>query len=269
MWLALAIKLKEFHSKKLAFLNNLNAIGLYYCLSNAWLLFLTTCDTHSEAVCSMQALNFIYMANLSGYGLAALALYRLTCVCIVDLATKLNRVNVTLSIALIWLIPFVMSLIQCFAFKAKFYFAQVVNACAIDSSESVWSFVYFALTNAVLPNLVVLTAYFVGHYKMRALKQRANAKKPVNPPRTTIQLLLYILMFELHCGANLILFYQVVLMRPIVPDHIVGLMRLFKWFHHFSPIALLYLHPLLIKQFRCLVSRNQSSIVSQRRGQNF
>ena len=88
----------------------------------------------------------------------------------------------------------------------------------------------------------------------------------MSPPRITIQLVVYIIMFELHCAANLVIFYQTVLMRPFAPDYIIMLMRVFKWFHHFSPLALLYFHPLMLRKFRGLVSSNQSSVATQRKG---
>lgn len=249
IWLILCIKRKELHSKKLAFLHNLNAIGIFYCILSIQLLLASTCDVYTEAMCTFQAFNLIFFSILSGYGLSALAIYRLACICYVDLDKKINRCSLLISISSVWIISIIFTLIQCFAFKSKFYFNNAVNGCLMDSSYTIWSFIFSIFMSAFLPNCLVLTAYFWGHYRMNILKMRTNSKKSMSPMRITVQLIIYIVMFEVNCVANLIIFYQTIYMRPIAPDYIIILIRILKWFHHFSPLALLYFHPVMLKKY--------------------
>jgi hypothetical protein len=74
----------------------------------------------------------------------------------------------------------------------------------------------------------------------------------MSPPRITIQLLIYITMFELHCLSNIMLYVQIGLQIQWLPEGIVVMMKIFKWLHHFSPLVLLYFHPALEKKFHFL-----------------
>jgi hypothetical protein len=95
--------------------------------------------------------------------------------------------------------------------------------------------------------------------KRKKLNEILKQNKRVDPPRITLQLIIYVLMFELNCATNIIVFYHSVLMRPIISDEMLQLLKIFRWFHHFSPLALLYLHPVMLKKYRSIKKRKQAS----------
>jgi hypothetical protein len=120
----------------------------------------------------------------------------------------------------------------------------------MDSSGNIYALIFFTVVNLILPNVVILCTYFLVLYKVRKLKKNVHSRGKIEPPRITIQLMIYITMYELNCAANFIMFMQTVMMYKLVSSEALVLLRISRWFHHFSPLALLYLHPVLLAKYR-------------------
>lgn len=262
-WFIFALIFKDFRNKSLIFLHNLNVIGLYNCVIGVALLFTNTCDVYSQFGCLSQSFNLYYSSILSGYGLAALALHRLLCVSFYDLEKKLSLKILSMIISLIWLIPLAFILILFFSFNSKIYYIKTLSSCLFDASSTIWSFIYLVFILGILPNFAVLTAYIWSHIKLSRLKQRANSNRSMSTPRITIQLVLYIFFYEINCVALLLVYYQTMMLRPLIPNEILPILRSLRWFHQFSPLALLYFHPVMLKKYRQLMG-SDSVIISSR-----
>lgn len=77
MWLISLILFKDFRNRKMIYLHNLNLIGLFNCAVGISFLFFTTCTVLDVQTCTAQSYLVFLSSTLSGYGIAALAIYRL------------------------------------------------------------------------------------------------------------------------------------------------------------------------------------------------
>ena len=235
----LLIKIKQFHDKRLAFLHNLNAIGLFYFGQAISVIFTTTCSNYTDAYCAFQAICVLLGTPLSGYGLTALAIFRLTCVYLLNLEKKLTGKVVFISLFSIWFIAIVISAIQILAVETRFYFVSSIPVCLFDSSKQFHSFTFFAITNVVIPNVGVIAIYLATLFKLKRINRAlsASSKSKPRPVRITVQLIVYIIMFEFNCLANLAVFYQIILLGPFLPEDLMTLMRIIKGIMSFHWIS--------------------------------
>ena len=246
-WFLLALKFKDFHTRKMSYIYNLNIIGLFNCIIAVFFLLSDNCAVLSKDVCVFQSFTSIFSANLSGYGLAALALYRLSCFYVTSLKNNISIKWLVVGISLSWILPILFTSIQLFVFDTNFYFSYLIFVCFMES-KSMPSFIFFTITNTVLPNMVIIIAYIWWSLRMRRLQSTIRSKG--SSPRITIQLIFYIIMFELNCISNIIIFYQTILMRPLVSFQVLQYLRVFRWLHHFSPLALLYFTTALMNRLK-------------------
>lgn len=263
LWIILATRIKEFHSKQMAFLYNLNLTGILYCMVGFSNFFHTNCSSSTKTMCIFIAFYSIYNGLLTGYSISAMALYRLCCVCILNLRKRLRIKHVIISIASIWLLTFIFTLKQFYWFNTtKIYFSQQYFFCLLDSSASFSSFIFFIFISIVVPNIVIFAAYIYSIYRVKQLKLHLKRSVQLSPPRITFQLLIYIILFEISCISDILLFYQAVLLRPLFSDEFTALntLRICKWLHHISPLALLYTHPILLKKYRKILGFKTYSI---------
>ena len=263
VWILFAIKIKEFHTKNMVYLYNLNAMGIVYCLIGLSSYLYTTCTVFDEATCAYSSFSSIFTSHMTGYGLSALTLFRLACFYKTDLKNKMNTKIIIITLALIWTLPTVFTFIQIFSFEAKSYFVKVLSICFLDS-RSDWSFIFYAFANAILPNFVIIVAYLGTFLKMKRIKRiRGNSsnQKPISPPRITIQLIVYVLLFELNCVSNLLGFYQAFMFRPIFPQEYLTVIRILKWLQHFRYFSSLKKFVLIISV--CVLARLDYSIFIQ------
>ena len=224
-------------------------------------LFSPTCDVVPYAGCLAQAFASFYTAHISAYGISALVLYRLACITYMDIKKRLNICWIIISISVIWLLPAVVVVVEILGFEAKIYYARIIFVCLMDSSKNFIPFYIDLFFSSVLPNILVLGAYFISIHKIRRIKKTSNAQKPLSPPKITIQLILFIIFFEMNCVSTAIIYYQTVLLQRVFPDELIRIVRLFRWIHHFSPLALLYFHPVMITKFKYLKNGAQRKTI--------
>ena len=228
LWLILVFTIKEFRVKQMAFLHNLNLIGILYCITGLSYLFYTNCTELSDFICNIQAFNSMFVTVLSGYGLAALALYRLSCHCTPKLSTILSCTWLTISIGSVWILSIIFSLIQAFAFGKPLRYIKAYKLCLADSSKDIIPYLFFVTVVLILPNIVIIIAYIVSVRKTRQRKGKARIKTQTHSLRITVQLVVYIIAYELNCILTVITFYQQIMMVSIMPADFVQLTRILR-----------------------------------------
>ena len=255
------LKNRELQDKKLIFLHNLNAIGFFYCIMSSSVFLTTTCTRHTGLFCAIQSVIFVYGSTLSGYGLSALAIFRLSCVLFYDLENKLTIMNLTFSLIAIWLTPLILNILQVVAFKTDFYFVQNIYICLHrDLSSNNYSFVYFVCINAVIPNVLVIASYILTLRKIRRLRFSKNTMRPIQAQNITLQLFIYIFVYELQCIANIIYYKQSVMMIQVVSDEILAFLKIVKFLHHLSPLGLIYFHPTMVRKLNRNANKKPESV---------
>jgi len=237
----------------MVFIYNLNIIGLFNCVVAFLFLLSPTCDV-PYVNCLIQAFVTIYTTILSSYGISSLVLYRLACICYMDIKKRLTMCWIIICLSLVWLLPAFVVALEIFGFGAKIYFVSVLFVCLMDSSKNFIPFYIDIFFNSVLPNFLVLGGYFFSVYKIKRIKESASVQKSLSPPKVTIQLIVYIIFFEMNCVASSIIYYQTILLQRVFPNEFIQSLRLFRWLNHFSPLALLYFHPVMMKKFKSLKS---------------
>ena len=249
-WIIFAIKEKEFHNKNMAYLYNLNIVGILFTLYGFMHFFSSPCVPESSK-CFFQANMVTFINYLPCFSLIGLAYHRLACFYIMNL--KLSWRFIILTIGFIWIFSLTFLCIQLYGFSTQFYYLVAVYSCVIDSSKSIYGF-YFALFGLfLLPNALIIFAIVVTMKKVRSLSSNLGKQKTQRHPiRLTIQFIAYLMFFELNQIVTLIIFYQSGYFVQFVSDETIKLLRIFKWFHHFSPLGLLYTHPVLIKKYERL-----------------
>lgn len=252
VWLIVTLTIKEFHNIQLTFLYNLNAIGMLHCAIGFGSFFFKTCQTINKTMCYFHSFNELFIATLPGYGISGFVIHRLACYTNIEIKNVFNRCVIISSIALIWSLPALFTLIQLFAFETSVNQFKTYNVCLIDSSKSDYSFYFFAIVNTLLPNFVIISACLLIARKVsHRLKRRKRCRNLITErPKLTLLLLIYVLMFELSCVSNLVLFGQIVNKREIVSNELIQVMRILKWLHHFCPIFLLFNHPVLVEKYK-------------------
>lgn len=248
LWLILAISIKEFHKPQMAFLFNLNAIGIFYCFIGVASFFWSTCHHYRLHMCYVYTFNGLFAATLSGYGLSAFAMHRLACYYFLRIETTFTKKLIAFFIISTWILPAVFSLIQLFAFDTNINELRAYNICVIES-KSLNAFIFFAFFNTILPNVLLITACVLLAVKIKK-RTKPNSRTPIERPKLTAQLIIYVVMFEVSCIANLIIFYETVLRRHIISANGLNVMRMLKWLHHFCPLALLFFHPVMMKKYK-------------------
>lgn len=259
VWFIAAVTTKEFHNIQMAYLFNLNVIGMVYCFIALGGFFINTCQTINRSIAYYTSLNGIFIATLSGYGLSGFAIHRLSCHYVAEIKTVFTPMLIIGSIALIWILPAVFSIIQLFAFETNAHYVETYHFWLIDTSKSVYSFHFFAFTNTILPNLVIISACVLLARKLKSRFQRrkCNRRAVRERPRIIMQLAFYVILFELSCFANLVIYYQVFYGRNIVSANTLKIMLIFKWLHLFCPFFLLFSHPALVKKLKMFSMQNK------------
>ena len=77
LWCILVVVIKDFRTRQMIFLHNLNLICFANNLVSMSGFFYTNCTLLSDLSCFLQAYANILTSLLSGYGISALAIYRL------------------------------------------------------------------------------------------------------------------------------------------------------------------------------------------------
>ena len=119
----------------------------------------TNCTILSDLACFMQAFGYIITGILSGYGITALALYRLYLIRTIEQNKRLSLKVTTFSLALIWLLPITFSIVEIFAFKSNAYFFKEYSFCIFDVASNYYAYGFYVFGNFALPNLILILSY--------------------------------------------------------------------------------------------------------------
>ena len=100
LWCILIIAIKEFRVRPMIFMHNLNVICLAHCILEISRIVYTSCTVLQGFQCFLQAYVKSFLSLLSGYGISALALYRLYLIKTVEKNKKLSYKQIFVSFAI-------------------------------------------------------------------------------------------------------------------------------------------------------------------------
>ena len=262
LWFILILRMKEFRSRKMVFLHNLNIIGLVYCINGIANYFYFTCTVLDELHCAIQGYGIWITNTLSNYGIIALAIYRLHFICAIDLNRKLSLKFIVTSLTIIWLLPFIFTFIQLYAFQTRFSFIKVYFICIMEAKNNYYAYAYFVAINVLLPNLVIIVTYLILTNKPNNKIAPGSSSTGVRIARKNIraqifkfQVIVYVVCFEINCIANVLIYHHSVLMVPILSDQALAIVRILKWLHIICPIVMFYSNTLMIKKYKEIFTR--------------
>jgi hypothetical protein len=257
IWLLFAFCFKEMRNKQMAFLINLNAVGLMYCFSGIIYFFHDNCSIPSVQVCIYMNVIGLFITYYSGYSISALAIHRMLCCYLINIRTQLKCIHITLALLLTWSVPLVLACIHQFAFRSITYYNKIEVLCLYDPQGDISSIIFFSIFSALLRNILILTSYILLLFKLRRIRNKlSSSNKKLEPPRVTLQLIIYILAFEFNCTTNIIELYRHTLFSQLISRDSLRWIRLFRWFQHICPLELLYFHPVLLEKYKnCFSSK--------------
>lgn len=249
IWLIFAIKFKDFHNKSMVYLYNVNAVSLAYALYGIQLSLLPICYQPSNVHCFIQGFINLWNLYLPGYSLCALVCHRLASLHLKNLNTKFNLKIVIGSLVFLWGSTTFLTLFNFFVLNVQGIFTPNVQQCIIDVPTKIKLvfFLYNITLGALLPNVVILIVYAMTIRKIRYLNSLQNGKR-IQPPRITIQLVIYIFAYEIGIIASCIQLYLTTYGN--VPVMVINWTRVLKWLQHICPLGLLFLHPILLKKYK-------------------
>lgn len=262
LWLLVAFWFKKMRNRQMAFLINLNVVGLMYCAAGMIYFFHDTCSIPSTQKCVQLSAFSLFLYYYSGYSISALAIHRLLCCYLINIKTQLKCNTILTALLFTWLIPITLACIHQYGFKSITYYSKKEVLCLFDPQGDISSFIFFAFFSAFVPNVIILTCYIMLIIKLRQIRNRlqgsnrsSSALSNLEPPRITIQLIIYIIAFEFNSITNLIDVYRYTLFSQITSRETSRWFRQLRWIQHVCPLGLLYLHPVLLSKytnfFRC------------------
>lgn len=243
IWIIFGIKFKELHKRDMIFLYNLNLSGMLYGFLGSTNLLKKTCWVPTQIQCILTTLHVTFNSYLPGYCLSALFLYRLACVCYVNIRSELKWSRIILLLSITWLIPLILSVIHTFAFGSNFVYSKELATCIVIDKEYK-QLIIFIIFGFIVPNLLIISSYTSVYFKLTKIR-----KNP-EPLRITIQLILMIIFFEIYCITSLIAILQVDQTYKIIPKKWFNIIRVIRWIYYFCPLSLLYTHSVIIKKAR-------------------
>lgn len=250
-WIVMAIKVKEFHCKNMAFLFNLNIISLCYAAYSVIFLLIPTCLI-SFTYCIIQYAGGFFFPLTPAYSLCALVVYRLACVTYHDLEKKLTKKAIIFTIGLTWFIPALAAVSTYFIFDLKSEYIESLKVCASHTKEVAFGYVVVAVIG--VPSIVVSIVYLIAVIKLKFKKKRINSSQSARIPRITIMLLIYIVIFHISNAAAIVQFYENTYNSKI-NETVSWISRIMKIFQHFCPISLLYSNPIITKHLKSIFEK--------------
>jgi hypothetical protein len=183
----------------------------------------------------------------------SLVFYRLYCVTTKQLNAKLKTYKIVICLASVWLIPAVISMEPLlFGFQFNSTYDPTYRFCVPGSnviSNSVFLFIYSVATRIVVPNLSVASVYLYLYLKSKSKVSPVTVQKRF--PRVSIQVAIYIAIFEINCAILFIAYYQAMNSIDLTPAFL-QFMRIYQWFNNFSPLSLFFLHEVMLKKYKNL-----------------
>ena len=254
IWIVLLMRIKELRRREMAFLNNLNAISAFFCITSLYYLFYASCYQMSDLQCSIQSFAAGYVTILPNYGLIGLVLYRLYCATAKPTQDTLKLYKIGICLAATWIFPAVLFFLRWFfGSKLKSAYHPVFRACLIEPSHNVASFIFQLSIAFLIPNVSIIWVYVYLLIKSKAKVSPVNRAKKM--PRVTVQVVIYIGVFEMYCVFLSVAFYQSSFGVADFPADFLKFIRVFNWFNLFSPLGLFYLHNVMLKKYKKLYKR--------------
>lgn len=249
IWIIISLKIKEFHSKQMFFLYNLNFVGIFYLIYGLSITFYFTCYTPSKEMCFIQAIINMHIMYLNGYSIAALALHRLFCLYFVNLKSILTIRVMIISALILWNIPTVFAMVHLFVFKFVIYTGIYTQSglCLFIIGDQPYVQYFFVIFGILVPNMIIITAYALAYFKIKSQAVLLQTRNDLHPPRLTLQIIIHVIMFEIDLVSS---FLFLNLTATAQPFSFLPVFRILKWLIHFSPLAMMYFHPALIKKYK-------------------
>jgi hypothetical protein len=204
IWIIIAFKIKEFHKRQMIFVYNLVVVGIFHCLTGLWPRLWSTCYTPTQLICVLIQWTILYGCYYSGYAIGGLILYRLACILYLQNITQIKLAPLLMLVSLTWLIPFILSLINLFAFDHNIYYHRFYGSCFLNTFNGYKSFCFFLIFANLLPIIIISVVYFYVYHKLNLLTNSNRRKEPL---RITIQMIILILFYIASCIASLLAYY--------------------------------------------------------------
>lgn len=148
-------------------------------------------------------------------------------------------------------IPLLITLSNFFLFDINAYYAAFYQQCVFSTNDNVTQYVINVIAVYTISNLIVLIAYFWVLIKLRLQRKKLNSSRNLTPPRITIQLVIYVITYEIGVIASFIQYTQIAFSKPFVSDQVMQWTRILRWAQHFCPIGLVYFHPIMLQKYKC------------------
>ena len=246
--------IKEIRSKQMMCILNLNLISVVFFIYQFVLYYQANCMMLDDIQCIIQAFLNYYNSILSSYGLCALTIYRLLCYTVLNLKKKLTLKVVIYSMAAVWILPFIFTIIQMFAFETSFTMAQDFNTCFTNMSQTYSALIFYVFYSMILPNAIIVTTFIIVLKKQTALTHSLNSQLPNNSNRRlrqsklfNTQLTIYILLFELSVVLHIVIYVHIGF-KSFLSENMILISKFLLELRQFCPLALLISHKAVLQK---------------------
>jgi hypothetical protein len=262
VWIIISFKVKEFHSRHMILLYNLNAVGIFYLAYGLTFTFYSSCFVPTQAICLIQAILNFFTAYNNGYAIAAVAVHRMVFVYFVDIQRFLTIPVLMTIVFSLWILPLCFTSVHLLVFKYVYFtgFASKSGLCLIRIPNQTHFLAFFGVFGFIIPNALIICGYILSYIKLKSRARASNSTKMVQSRRLTIQIVLHVIMYEIDLASSLFLFNIAPQGQLPVFANILPIFRIFKWFNNFSPLCMMYFHPVMIQKFKELFNKNESRV---------
>lgn len=249
-WHYFAIKYKEFHKSSIAHLYNVAICSFIKASYGVHLTFLPKCFVPTDSYCYFQMFSSLFIMYISGYSISMLALFRLIIVYKATLSVSMQRKIVIITVFISWLLPIFFLLLCFIIFEPQSAYVQTYNLCMAKIKFLTSAILLTIFCVFLLPNLTLIFAYVITLFKIRSLKRKANSNEIAKAPRITLQLVIYIITFQITQVCYI--FDMISVTKKIDFVILVQISKVLKWFQNYCSIGLLYFHPVMIQKYKIL-----------------
>lgn len=243
LWAMIAIFVKKFRNRKMLFLYNLNLTSFLRAVNGMTNFFISSCDVLSSDFCLFQMLSNFFLTYLLAFSLCLFTLQRLACYYFNSVNIILTWKIISFSIALVWLLSAIFTVLHVYSFDVYIYYSSVIAQCTANATKNLSTMIVMSIFGLIIPNIIVITAYLMVVIRAKRLKKSLNS---FESPRTTIQLIIYIILFEVGTISNLIIVLQA-LYSEINVGYLIQWARILRWLQCYCPLGLSFFHPALLK----------------------
>lgn len=250
IWFLIAFRLKGFHNKSMIFLYNLNVVSLLKAIYGIHLSLLSECYEPSVSYCYFSLFFNLINISLPGYSICGLILYRLACIYYLDLKKRFNLRVILISMSILWGIPCSSALVNLFILNGNVFYVPLYLQCIYTARDGILSFYFNLISQFILPEMLVLFAYFSFLIKLKLKSHSSNTRESLQPPRITIMLVIYVITYQIGLLATVLQFLRFSYLQVQIEEQLFSLTHVLKWFQHFCPLGLIYFHSVMIKEYK-------------------